>query len=727
MTLEDYNQKRKFAQTPEPPGEVQAGQGPLRFVVQMHEASRLHYDFRIEAGGVLKSWAVPKGPSLRVQDQRLAVQVEDHPITYGSFEGIIPKGNYGAGTVMVWDEGEYSERHSSSSSSRQETESLVLKGIEQGHLTMILYGEKLQGEFALIRLKEGDPKSWLLVKKRDSYASFADITLENRSVKTGRSIEEIAAQAPAEGNVWLPGRQPTENSGRLRKDRNSQESRKDIPPPSVLPGLSRLSPSSEKIPRRIKPMLATVFSFPFDQVGWIFEFDRKGYRAIAELEKGVVHLYSKQHLPFEKKFPEIVKSLGQLHITAVLDGEIAGTPGQAPVYWVKDLLHLEGTNTRVLPLVERKRLLEQLKFDSIFVRYCPHEVERGTFLYGQIEKENATGIVAKDGASVYHSGTSKKWLQISAQEHSDENRPPRLTHLDKIYWPEEKITKGDLIDYYKKVSPYLLPHLCGRPESLHRFPDGVNAPGFFQKDLVGYHPRWVQTERIFSESAGKSVDYLVCQNEWTLLYMVNLGCIEINPWLSRVGSLDRPDAIVIDLDPDENPFSEVIEVAQAIHEILKEISVTHYCKTSGGTGLHIFIPTWIPGPTTPPQVLCDYDSGREFALAVCRVVHSLFPRNTSLERVPSKRKGKIYLDCFQNSKGQTVASVYSVRPRPRAPVSTPLLWEELKSGLHPELFTISQVPGRIERLGDLWRPVLEESNDIRTGLSSLVEKYPMSQ
>jgi bifunctional non-homologous end joining protein LigD len=263
MTLEDYQRKRKFSQTPEPSGEIKLSQGgPLRFVVQMHHASRPHYDFRIEAAGVLKSWAVPKGPSINAQDQRLAVQVEDHPIEYGSFEGIIPKGNYGAGTVMVWDEGIYFERNSST---REDSEAAVLKGLEQGHITLLLEGQKLQGEFALIRLKDKDPKSWLLVKKRDQFASHIDITREARSVKTGRTIEEIAAQAPSRGDVWLPARTTESDS-----PRGLPKKKVAIPLSSTPPPFSE-TPKFEKIPRRNKPMLPTPFAEPFDQSGWIFE------------------------------------------------------------------------------------------------------------------------------------------------------------------------------------------------------------------------------------------------------------------------------------------------------------------------------------------------------------------------------------------------------------------------------------------------------------------------
>jgi bifunctional non-homologous end joining protein LigD len=706
MALDDYNRKRKFEQTPEPSGEIKIGSGPLRFVVQMHHASRLHYDFRIEAGGVLKSWAVPKGPSVNAQDQRLAVQVEDHPIAYGSFEGIIPKGNYGAGTVMLWDEGIYLERNSKS---REESEKAVLHGLEEGHVTLLLEGTKLQGEFALVRLKDADAKSWLLIKKRDSYASRADITRENRSVKSGRTLEEIASQSSDQGDIWLPARTTESESHGIRSQKKTPK-----PLPGVPSILLQALPKKEALPRRTKPMLATPFAEPFDQTGWIFELDRDGYRAIAEIEKGVVRLHSKQLLPFEKKFPEVVESLRLTPITAVLDGDIVTSENQKPVYWVKDLLHLNGVNTRILPLIERKKLLEQLEIFNGTVRFCSHVENEGVGLYERASSEDSVGIVARNSFSTYQSGSSKNWLKISLQESAKE-QGPRFSNLDKIYWPEEKITKGNLIEYYKRIASVLLPHLRDRPESLHRHPDGIASLGFFQKDLVGHHPRWVHTERVFSESVGKSIDYLLCQNEWTLLYMANLGCIEINPWLSRIGSLDRPDSVVIDLDPDENPFDEVIEIALAFHQVLDSISAKHVCKTSGATGLHIYVPI---------QAKYDYETSRNFALSVCQVVHGMYPKLTSLERTPAKRKKKIYLDYLQNAQGQTVASPYSVRPRPGAPVSTPLLWEELKSGFQPESFNIHSIFERIKTVGDLWRPILVESVDLEVCLSSLASQFP---
>jgi len=714
--LKEYNRKRDFAHTPEPTGKPEKQRkGALRFVVQLHQASRLHYDFRLEAGGVLKSWAVPKGPTLDSSEQRLAVQVEDHPVPYGDFEGIIPKGNYGAGTVMIWDEGTYTER-SSEGLSREKNDQAVLEGIEKRHITVVLQGKKLHGEFALVGLKGDDGKPWLLIKKRDEFATRKPIPHAELSVKTGRNLQEIAAQAEAKGDVWLPGQSLDANQSR------GAPAHEVPPPPPPAQKFSRSSgvARTEKFPRKSKPMLATPWPKPFEQKGWIFEYDPVGHRALAELERGGVRLYSRQHLPFEGKYPEIVEALRSsmkaAQITAILDGEIVQDQNSKEnVYWVRDLLHLEGKNLRGLPLLERKKLLSELPLFGPKVFYVPHEMRSKPL----VTRGEFPAILARDGSSFYQEGTSKQWLRIPLKVEKKDTAP-RLTHLKKILWPQEKITKGDLIDYYRKVAPFLVPFLADRPESMHRHPHGIEKVSFFHKDLLEHHPRWVETERVFSASGGKSINYVLCQNEFTLLYMVNLGCIEINPWLSRRGSLDRPDFIVIDLDPaDSNPFEDVVKVAQEIHHILDRINVPHYGKTSGATGFHIYIPT---------QAQYSYEKGRDFALKVCANVHQLFPDITSLERSPSKRRGKIYLDCFQNAEGQTVAAPYSVRPRPGATVSTPLLWKEVTKKLDPRDFTLETVPKRLDKMGDLWADILKTPSsgalNLEAALVRLNSKFP---
>ncbi|HTL11905.1 MAG TPA: non-homologous end-joining DNA ligase, partial [Bdellovibrionota bacterium] len=290
------------------------------------------------------------------------------------------------------------------------------------------------------------------------------------------------------------------------------------------------------------------------------------------------------------------------------------------------------------------------------------------------------------------------------------NPAAALTHLDKPYWKKEGITKGDLVEYYRAVSEFLLPHLHDRPMSLHRFPDGIEGQSFYQKDFRGYKPRFLHTHRLYSESAKRSLDYVVCQNQETLLYLANLGCIEMNPWLSRLPDLGRPDHVVIDLDPDKQTFEQVVEVALEVRKVLDKIGAESFVKTSGATGMHIAVPM---------AARYDYEEAREFARAVCEVVNQRLPSLTSLERTPAKRGGRLYLDFMQNAEGQTIASPYSVRPHPGAPVSTPLKWSEVTRKLDPKSHTLVNMPKRLNRVGDLWAPLLQRQTDIAACLKKL--------
>ncbi len=289
----------------------------------------------------------------------------------------------------------------------------------------------------------------------------------------------------------------------------------------------------------------------------------------------------------------------------------------------------------------------------------------------------------------------------------------KITHLNKIFWPKEKITKGALIDYYKSVAKLILPYLKDRPQNLHRFPNGIEEQEFYQKDIDKSDiPSWMQTEEIYSESNDKYINYLLCQDEATLIYMVNMGCIEINPWSSRKQQLNNPDWVVIDLDPGENTFKQVVKVALAIRKVFTEIDVDCYCKTSGATGLHIFAPL---------NAEYHYDEVRGFAELIATLVNHRLPDLTSVERNPAKRKSKIYLDFLQNGRGQTLAAPYCVRPRPKATVSTPLKWREVNADLNPNDFTIFNILKRASKLGDLWKPVLEKGFNMKKALNNLLQ------
>jgi bifunctional non-homologous end joining protein LigD len=848
MGLATYRRKRHFDRTPEPRGGRRGARGPLRFVVQKHAATRLHYDFRLEADGALKSWAVPKGPSLDPRDKRLAVLVEDHPLEYRTFEGTIPAGNYGAGTVIVWDRGSYA---AAGATGRKDSERLMREGLARGRLSLVLDGEKLKGEFALVRLPKGKGNEWLLMKKRDRWASEADVTAQDRSVVTGRDLREVGNGAPARG--------------RPRK-----------PPSSSVNG--RAAPPGKPVPRsasaaRVRPMLATLVDAPFDRRGWLFEVKWDGYRAIADVGRRGVRLYSRTGKPFDG-FAPVVESLRRLGHDAILDGEVVAlddagrsafqllqsyrkTGKGRLAYYVFDLLRLDGRDLRELPLRHRKKLLAGMLRPLPAVRLSEHVEREGVAFFRAAVEQGLEGVVAKDGAGPYEEGVrSRSWLKIKTRNRQEaviagfteprgsrtdlgalllglydgdeftyightgggldaaaraalrarlgplvrktcpfprapranapvhwveprlvcevefqqwtddgvmrqpvfvglrEDKPPRavkreegrpvravvaaaepartptrragrrigdrhppagdppLTNLDKVFWPREGFTKGDLVAYYREVAPVLLPYLRDRPQSLHRHPNGITGKSFFQKDVGGMAPDWVETAPVESRG-GETISYLVCQDEETLLYLANLGCIELNPWLSRTEALDRPDFLVIDLDPAAVPTARVVEAAQELRRLFDGAGVPSYCKSSGKDGLHVCVPL---------GARYDYAQARRFAELVARLVHGLLPRTTSVVRSPAQRQGRVYLDYLQNRPGQTLAAPYCVRPVPGARVSAPLRWSEVKKGLDPSRYTMRTLPRRLERVGDLWAPVCGPGIDLASALDALESK-----
>ncbi|MCI0681222.1 MAG: DNA ligase D [Gemmataceae bacterium] len=888
MSLTSYQAKRRFESTPEPRGKPQKIRGAPRFVVQKHAARRVHYDFRLEMDGVLKSWAVPKGPSLNPADKRLAILVEDHPLEYRTFEGIIPAGNYGAGTVMVWDQGSYepvdggpgggpggSNAGGSSAGGaggREAREALLRRQLDKGHLRFVLNGQKLRGEFSLVKLKHGKGNEWLFFKHHDPFAGAGDVLAQDRSAKTGRSMEEIAKRRSGRGAVWYSNR---------GKDGG----------PSTTPVTAG---RQAEMPHRIKPMLATLVDKPFDRAGWLFEIKWDGFRALAEIERGKVRLYSRNLLSYEQTFAPLVRALEVFGHDAVLDGEIVALDAQGRsqfellqnyqksregvlAYYIFDLLYLDGQDLRGVPLRQRKELLASLLGRHPALRLSEHIEERGVAFFKAAADQGLEGIIAKNAASRYREGKrGPEWLKLKARKQQEAviagyteprgtrqelgalilglfdngeltyightgsgfdqdslaavraklepmlqkacpfkktpktNAPahwvkpalvcevafqgwtgdgsmrhpvflglredraaddvhrevpqhvpevikaadanparsaspthqsaPRaarndaapsdragggasasaaaaavlpagaFTNLDKIYWPDEGYTKGDMLRYYHQAAPWIVPYLRDRPLNLNRHPNGIRGQGFFHKDM-GHQPppAWVRTAAIHSESRGKEMRYLVCQDEATLLYVANLGCIEMNPWHSRVESLERPDYLIIDLDPQDVPFAEVVTAAQEVRKLLEDQGVECCCKTSGKRGLHVYVPL---------GARYAYDQARRFAEIIATLAHTRLPHTTSMLRSPAQRRQRIYLDYLQNRHGQTIAAPYSVRPVPGATVSTPLRWQEVGKKLDPAAFTIATIQRRLDRVGDLWKPVLGRGVDLEKCLSN---------
>jgi len=829
--LSTYRAKRSADRTPEPSGSIAATPG-RRFIVHQHAATRLHFDLRLEMDGVLRSWAVPKGPSRDPADKRLAVFVEDHPIEYGDFEGIIPEGNYGAGAVIVWDRGLWVPLEDPA------------EGLKKGKLLFELRGYKLRGVWTLVKIKKG-VKEWLLIKERDAYVATNGDQFPPGSVLSGLTVEEL-------------------------RDGGHKAAK-------LVAELKRL-----KAPRRdvraedVPPMLAETREEPFSRPGWVFEVKLDGYRMRIAREEGKARLITRNGNDYTAAFPELARAVSALPYDGlVMDGELvildeAGRPSfqrlqnrarvgrpldirhmavesPATVY-VFDLLALEGFDLRALPLVKRKALLQKLLPEAGPLRYSEHFANEGETLYDRAVGLGLEGIVAKKADSPYKSGRSDQWLKVRADKTGDfvvvgyttprgsrggfgalhlaayrdgalvyigragsgfsakqlkdvsqqldelaeskpafagpipaedESRwvrpalvaevrykeitgdgllrqpvflrfrddkkpeecviegrgtreegrgeepaidltrpsspvprpPVQFSNLGKVFWPEERYTKGDLIEYYRAVSPWMLPYLANRPLVLTRFPDGINGKSFFQKDAPEYAQAFVRTVTIWSEDSQRELDYFVCDNESSLLYIANMAAILLHVWSSRVATLETPDWCILDLDPKEAPFTDVVTVAQAVKALCDDIGLPTGIKTSGSTGLHVLIPLG-------RQV--TYEQSRTLGGLLARVIATQLPDIATVTRQVQKRGGKVYLDYVQNGHGRLLVAPFSVRPLPGAPVSTPLAWREVTPKLDIRAFTIRTVPARMKKLKDdpLWT-VLDHQPDLMAALSRL--------
>ena len=905
MGLSKYVAKRDFSKTAEPKAGKSKDKNKLLFVIQKHDASRLHYDFRLEMEGVLKSWAVPKGPSTNPKMKRLAMMVEDHPFDYRSFEGTIPKGEYGGGTVIVWDEGTYEPIEEIKGKKAQEKH--LLKQLESGSLKIKLHGEKLEGEFALVKTHGMGENAWLMIKHNDDYASAKDITKKGASVLSGKTIEDVEKSSDA---VWKDGREQQLKKGKSAtavKDKKGKASaavadKKGKAAAAVVDEADTAAVlkkiSTSKIPIGMKPMLATLVNKPFDDPGWTYEVKWDGYRALGFIRKGDVELLSRNNKSFNEKFYPIYDLLKKWKIDAVLDGEILVLDEKGVsnfgklqnwrseadgdlAFYVFDLLWYNGKSLMDLPLEQRQTILsEVLPVDDDRIRLSKVFKASGIEFFAAAKKMGLEGIIAKKSDSIYQADyRSKEWLKIkiskrqevviagytknedTAKQFSslllgvyeegalhyvgkvgtgfsdalqkdmikqfkplmidespfeslpDVNKPSRFrphppkakaiwlkpqlvcevaftevtsdgvfrhpsfqgmrtdkeakevirekaaptvavieeveagledaaeeindthdmvapvkdkgkrtllnpkdetqlrklkghelkfTHLSKIYWPEDKVSKRDMFNYYYQIAEYMIPYIKDRPMSLNRFPNGIHGASFYQKDVKGKAPDWVKTFP-YTNGEGEHKEYLVGTDEASLLWMASLGCIEMNPWFSRVQSEDRPDYCVIDLDPDKNTFNQVIEAALEVKKVLDALDVPSFCKTSGSTGMHIYIPM---------HAKYTYDQSQMFARIIVNLVHEQLPDFTTLERSIADRKGKMYLDFLQNRPGATIAGPYSLRPKIGATVSMPLHWDEVKPGLKMQDFTIFNAVERVKAEGDLFKGVLGKGIDL---------------
>ncbi len=812
-TLAPYRKKRDFGTTSEPRGKRAKSAGGDSFVIQKHAARRLHYDLRLEMDGVLKSWAVTKGPSLVAGEKRLAVHVEDHPLDYGDFEGTIPKGEYGGGTVIVWDRGRWSPIGNAK------------KGYAKGHLEFELHGDKLKGRFHLVRMasKPRDRhENWLLIKAVDAHAreeGAPEVTEERpESVKTGRVIADVEGEAPG----W------SSKTGKIEK-----------PSEAVLPKGSKKS----DYPGFIEPTLASLRPSPPPGGNWLHEIKFDGYRLQAHIRAGSVKLLTRSGLDWTAKFGQpIVEALAGLPAKdAIIDGEIivegAGNAsdfsalqddlsngrGNRLVFYAFDLLYLDGHDFRPAPLIERKTALALLLASAApVIRYSEHFEENGDLVLRHACRLSLEGVVSKLRDSPYRSGRRKDWIKSKCSERqefvvggyvpstvtrkaigslilgyfdkgalvyagrvgtgytnkvaadlferlqplgiakspfakkltADEvrqalfvrpefvaevefrawtgdgvirhasfrglredkraeevvreskaaataERPApliKLTHPDRLYWKDEGVTKHGLADYYSQVWPRIGAFIVNRPLSLLRCPDGVGSPCFFQKHAWRGQSAHILTARDPQNEEDQPI--LAIDGLPGLIGLVQGGVLEIHPWGSRLDDLERPDMIIMDLDPgDAVEWETVIEAAHEVHERLLRAGLQSFVKTSGGKGLHVC------APLKPAE---GWEGVKAFAKGVADSMSADSPERFVGTVTKSKRRGKILVDYLRNGRGSTAVAAYSTRARPGAAVSMPLDWSELSSAIGPAYFTIMNAPTRLATLGadpweDFWK------------------------
>ncbi len=841
MPLQEYNKKRNFENSPEPKGKSRESNSALKFVVQRHAASHLHYDVRLEMDGVLKSWAVPKGPSMNPDDKRLAMMTEDHPYEYKDFEGSIPAGNYGAGEMEIWDSGTYEPEEKI----KGKSDDLILRNaLHKESIKFILHGEKLKGGFALVKIKNSKQENaWLLIKHKDEFAISEPYDAEEHTAVDSKVSAYLEKKNQKKSN---------------RQNKTVKTFK------NYAPALARAG----KVSDSIVPMLAKIAKEPFDDKNWAFEIKWDGYRAIADLRDDPL-LYSRNGIDFSKKFKKVFNHLKLQDHPMILDGELvvydsSGKPnfqllqqiGDHPnlnvVYQVFDIIWLNGHSTEQLSYLQRKELLRDALKETDTIRYHDFILEKGKEFFNLAEQTGLEGIIAKNIDSTYSRGVrTSEWLKIKTLQTEEvlicgftepqgsrkffgslilgtfidgqltfsghagtgftdkslrelhqlmtplirktspfeknpktnaaatwlspelvaeikyteqtkdgifrhpvflriredktaedlkpsapEEKNPKpalkpkivkekkeihkkigkqevkLTNQNKIYFPKDELTKGDVVAYYQSISSFILPHLKDRPQSMNRFPNGIDGMSFYQKDAADETPDWVQTEEIFSESNERNISYILCNNAATMAYLNNLGCIDLNVWTSRIKNLENPDYLVLDLDPSEkNTFDDVIETALTVKKILDIAEIQGYPKTSGSSGIHIYIPM---------GAKYSFDQVKDFGHILMQMVQRELPDLTTLERSLQKRdKGKIYLDYLQNRRGQTLASVYSIRPKNGAPVSMPLEWKEVKPGLKPTDWNIENAKARLEKKGDLFKPVMGKGIDMLKAIEKI--------
>ena len=811
MALETYRRKRDFKTTAEPRGKKVAARKGDSYVIQKHAARRLHYDLRLELDGVLKSWAVTRGPSLVPGEKRLAVHVEDHPLEYGEFEGTIPKGEYGGGTVIVWDRGRWKpigDPH---------------KGYAKGHLEFELDGEKLHGRWHLVRMA-GKPRekreNWLLIKGDDDAArtaGAADI-LEERpeSVKTGRVVDEVAGEQPG----W------SSKTGKI--ERATEPAAAPAPDAAKLKGARKGA-----LPGFIEPSLATLVSKAPSGDRWLHEIKFDGYRLQARIEAGRVKLLTRSGLDWTAKFgKDLAAAFKALPVgTAMIDGELVVesqngasdfsmlqadlSEGRVDrfVYYAFDLMHLDGYDLRATPLVMRKEALAQLLTgERGILRYSEHFDQDGDLILQHACRLSLEGVISKLRDGAYRSGRGKSWVKSKCSQRQefvvagyvpsttsrkaigslvlgyyddgklihagrvgtgftatvaedlyrrlerirspsspfaerlsadaarqvryvkpqlvaevefrgwtgdqnlrhasfrglredkdaseivretigDSAKPPprtsvKLTHPDRIYWPDAGVTKEGLAHYYAEVWRHMAPFIVGRPLALVRCPQGISGQCFFQKHAWQGLSRSIQLAR---DPKDPKEALLAINDLDGLIGLVQAAVLEIHPWGAALPNLEQPDMIIMDLDPGEAvSWPEVIAAALEVRERLAAVGLASFVKTSGGKGLHV---------VAPLQPKAAWPAVKAFAKSIADAMAADSPARFVATITKSKRRGKILVDYLRNGRGATAVAPYSTRAR-GAPVMP-------SGGAPPPPFASSTSASSRRLSGDSSRGLLE--------------------
>jgi bifunctional non-homologous end joining protein LigD len=760
--LREYERKRSRGRTPEPFTSTHGRRpkGPI-FVVQRHDARRLHYDFRLERNGALASWAVPKGVPLEPGQRALAVHVEDHPLDYATFEGVIPAGNYGAGTVEIWDHGTFE----------------LLSEKRNGELKFRLAGERLHGTWTLIPAHlDGDEKNWLLVKnhdesdlqvrndyrpmlatltdglprggdwtfeiKWDGYRALAYV--RNGAVKlvsrrgndlTERFSEIASALAKAtrsptcvvDGEVCALDENGRPSFSAMQQGRRTlvyavfDVLEVDGVPVVDLTLAERRERLDALLNTRTKGAQAIQVSVLFDDGEALLEAaEQQGLEGVMAKKLSSKYCEGKRNRDWLK-----IKTHGRQEFVVVGytrgEGRRAGSFGSLVLAtneadglrWVGNV----GTGFTERTIREILDRLEPLRIDESPLSVIPKmpRVRKGDIVWVRpaLVAEVEFAEFTHDGHLRAPSFQGLRDDKDASDVHREDSRVT-LSNPEKLFWPEG-ITKADLFDYYRSVAPVLVPHLRDRPFTMRRYPDGAYGKAFFQKDAPKHMPEWIPTYRALvstreSPPRKKWIAAPLVNDEDALLWMVNMGCIDMNTWYSRVDRPDRPDFVLFDLDPSPDVgFAETVQVAQIVKAALDALGLASFPKTSSADGMHILVPI---------ERRYTFDDTREFSEIVARAIARAHQGLATNEWSKSKRRG-VLIDSNQNGEGKTIASAYSVRPRPGAPVSTPLRWEEVNESLDPLAFTMDVVLERVRKHGDLFEGVLTTRQRLDRALSAL--------